>query len=59
MERGVGEDGCIVAALLGSGARAEKNDLLAAIEGEQDYRTLQQVEQLRRIARPAKQKRSR
>ncbi len=56
MERGVGEDGCLVAALLGSGARAEKNDLLAAMDGEQDYRTLQQVEQLRRIARPAKQK---
>ena len=56
MERGVGEDGCIAAALLGSGARTEKNDLLAAIESEQDYRTLQQIEQLRRIARPAKQR---
>ncbi len=56
MERGVGEDGCIAAALLGSGARAEKNDLLAAIDSEQDYRTLQQIEQLRRIARPARQR---
>jgi ATP-dependent helicase HrpB len=56
MERGVGEDGCVAAALLGSGARTEKNDLLAAIESEQDYRTLQQIEQLRRIARPAKQR---
>jgi ATP-dependent helicase HrpB len=55
MERGVGEDGCIAAALLGSGARFEKNDLLAAIDGEQDYRTRQQIEQLRRIARPARQ----
>jgi ATP-dependent helicase HrpB len=55
MERGVGEDGCIAAALLGSGARSEKNDLLAAIDGDQDYRTRQQVEQLRRIARPARQ----
>ncbi len=61
MERGVGEDGCIAAALLGSGARAEKNDLLAAIDSDQDYRkdqdyrTRQQVEQLRRIARPARQ----
>jgi ATP-dependent helicase HrpB len=54
MERG--EDGCIAAALLGSGARAEKNDLLAAIDSEQDYRTLQQIEQLRRIARPARQR---
>jgi ATP-dependent helicase HrpB len=55
MERGVGEDGCIAAALLGSGARSEKNDLLAAMDADQDYRTRQQVEQLRRIARPAKQ----
>jgi ATP-dependent helicase HrpB len=54
-ERGVGEDGCIAAALLGSGARSEKNDLLAAIDADQDYRTRQQVEQLRRIARPARQ----
>jgi ATP-dependent helicase HrpB len=55
MERGVGEDGCNAAALLGSGARFEKNDLLAAIDGEQDYRTRQQIEQLRRIARPVRQ----
>jgi ATP-dependent helicase HrpB len=55
MERGVGEDGCMAAALLGSGARSEKNDLLAAIDTEQDYRTLQQRDQLRRIARPARQ----
>jgi ATP-dependent helicase HrpB len=55
MERGVGEDGCIAAALLGSGARAEKNDLLAAIDADQDFRTRQQAEQLRRIARPARQ----
>jgi ATP-dependent helicase HrpB len=56
MERGVGEDGCIAAALLGSGARFEKNDLLAAMDADQDYRTRQQIEQLRRIARPSKQK---
>jgi ATP-dependent helicase HrpB len=55
MERGVGEDGCNAAALLGSGARFEKNDLLAAIDGEHDYRTRQQIEQLRRIARPVRQ----
>jgi ATP-dependent helicase HrpB len=55
MERGVGEDGCVAAAVLGSGARSEKNDLLAAIDSDQDYRTRQQVEQLRRIARPARQ----
>jgi ATP-dependent helicase HrpB len=55
MERGVGEDGCLAAALLGSGARAEKNDLLAAMDAPQDYRTRQQAEQLRRIARPGRQ----
>jgi ATP-dependent helicase HrpB len=55
MERGVGEDGCIAAALLGSGARSEQSDLLAAIDAAQDPRTLQQIQQLRRIARPARQ----
>jgi ATP-dependent helicase HrpB len=55
MERGVGEDGCMAAALLGSGVRSEKNDLLAAIDTQQDYRTLQQRDQLRRIARPPRQ----
>jgi ATP-dependent helicase HrpB len=57
MQRGVGESGCLAAALLGSGVHAAKNDLLAAMESERDPRTLQHVEQLRRIARPAKQKR--
>jgi ATP-dependent helicase HrpB len=55
LERGVGEDGCVAAAQLGSGARSEKNDLLTAVDADQDYRTRQQVEQLRRIARPARQ----
>ena len=55
MERGVGEDGCVAAALLGSGVRADKNDLLAAMEMGHDPRTLQHIAQLRRIARPAKQ----
>jgi ATP-dependent helicase HrpB len=55
MERGVGEDGCMAAAMLGSGARSEKNDLLAAVDTKQDYRTLQQRDQLRRIARPPRQ----
>ena len=31
LERGVGEDGCIAAALLGSGVQATENDLLAAV----------------------------
>ena len=55
LDRGVGEDGCVAVALLGSGAQAAKNDLLAAMEVEQDYRTRQHVEQLRRITRPARQ----
>ncbi len=56
MERGAGEDGCVAAALLGSGVHVEKNDLLAAMEMELDHRTLQHVEQLRRIARPSRQR---
>jgi ATP-dependent helicase HrpB len=55
MERGVGEDGCVAAALLGSGARSDKNDLLAAMESQQDHQTLRHIEQLRRIARPSRQ----
>jgi ATP-dependent helicase HrpB len=55
MERGVGEDGCVAAALLGSGARLGKNDLLAAMELERDHRTRLHIEQLRRIARPSRQ----
>jgi ATP-dependent helicase HrpB len=45
----------MAAAMLGSGARSEKNDLLAAVDTKQDYRTLQQRDQLRRIARPPRQ----
>jgi ATP-dependent helicase HrpB len=56
MERGVGEDGCVAAALLGSGVQAEKNDLLAAMELDRDYRLQQHIEQLRRIARPSRQR---
>ena len=52
MQRGVGEDGCVAAALLGSGVRATKNDLLAAMEGERDPRLEQHIAQLKRIARP-------
>ncbi len=55
MRRGVGEQGCAAVAMLGSGARAEENDLLAALEAPQDERTQQQLQQLKRIARPGKQ----
>jgi ATP-dependent helicase HrpB len=56
VERGVGEDGCAAAALLGAGVRVEKNDLLAAMDLEQDQRVRQHVAQLRRIALIAGQK---
>jgi ATP-dependent helicase HrpB len=57
MERGVGESGCAAVALLSSGTRIENHDLLAAIDLPPDPRTRQLTEQLRRIARPPKQKR--
>jgi ATP-dependent helicase HrpB len=56
MRNGVGEDGCVAAALLGSGAEVQGNDLLAAMEKELDFRTRQHIKQLQRIARPVKQK---
>lgn len=55
MDRGVGEDGCVAAALLGSGAHAAKNDLLAAMESDHDSRTLQYLEQLRKVVQPPRQ----
>ncbi len=55
LERGVGEDGCVAAALLGSGVEIAKNDLLAAMDTPRDFRLKQHIEQLRRIARPEKQ----
>ena len=51
VERGVGDDGCAAVALLGSGVHVEKNDLLAAMDLEQDHRARQHITQLRRIAR--------
>jgi ATP-dependent helicase HrpB len=56
VERGVGEDGCLAVALLGSGGRVEKNDLLAALDAELDHRVVQHVTQLRRIARISAEK---
>jgi ATP-dependent helicase HrpB len=59
MERGVGEDGCVVAAMLGSGAALAEPDLLHALDGVRAGREpgLQRhVEQLRRIVKPPKQK---
>ena len=56
MERGVGGDGCIAVALLGSGVHVEKNDLLTAMDLEQDHRVRQHIALLRRIARISGQK---
>ena len=55
LDRGVGEDGCLAAAMLGLGVRSEKNDLLTAMDLPQDYRLRQHTEQLLRMARPPKQ----
>jgi ATP-dependent helicase HrpB len=55
-ERGVGEDGCVVAALLSSGIDFATNDLLAATDQRHDPRLLQPIEQLRKIARPSSRK---
>ena len=57
VNRGVGEDGCRAAAMLGLGIRSEKNDLLAAMDLPQDDRTRRHTEQLLRLARPPKQAR--
>ncbi len=56
LERGVGEDGCVAAALLASGIDFETNDLLSAMERRQNSNLQQHVEQLRGIARPSRQK---
>jgi ATP-dependent helicase HrpB len=56
VQRGVGEQGCLAAALLGSGVQVKSNDLLVAMSATHDPRVRQHAEQLRRIARPAKQK---
>lgn len=57
IEHGAGEDACVAVALLSSGVQVAKNDLLAAIEMEQDFRTRQHIEQIRKIARPPRQSR--
>ncbi len=49
--RGVAEEGCVAAALLGSGSRSESNDLLRAMEAPLDGKASQQRTQLRRLIR--------
>ena len=55
LDRGVGEDGCRAAAMLGLGVRSECSDLLAAMDLPQDHRARQHAEQLLRMARPQTQ----
>jgi ATP-dependent helicase HrpB len=55
VERGAGEEGCAVAALLGSGARSASCDLLHLLDSEWDPRTRQHLDQIRRTVRPPKQ----
>jgi ATP-dependent helicase HrpB len=55
LDRGVGEDGCRAAAMLGLGDRSGRSDLLAAMDLPLDHRLRQHAEQLLRMARPPKQ----
>ncbi len=55
MERGAGDEGCAVAGLLSSGARADSCDLLRLLDSDWDQRTRQHIEQIRRIVKPPKQ----
>ncbi len=57
LDRGVGEQGCIAAALLESRAPTEKNDLLSAMDSQKDPLVLQHIEHLRKIASPPRQQR--
>jgi ATP-dependent helicase HrpB len=61
--RGVGQDGCTVAALLSAGERlparpdhATRSDLLVLMESEWEPRTAQLLRQIRRIVAPAPQR---
>ena len=56
VDRGVGEDGCVAAALLASGFDFGTNDLLTGMDQRADPRLLQPLEQLRKIARPSRRK---
>lgn len=56
LDRGVGADGCVAVALLSSGVRVNKIDLLAAMDLEPDHRTQQHIAQLRRITRVSSQR---
>ena len=54
LDRGVGEEACRVAAVLGLGDRSQKSDLLEVLDLPPDQKQRQHTEQLLRIARPPK-----
>jgi ATP-dependent helicase HrpB len=56
IERGVGEDGCVAAALLASGIDFGAKDLLTGLDQSQDPRLLEPLNQLRKIARLPRRK---
>ena len=56
VQRCVGEQACLAAALLGADVRLAGNDLLHAMDAKHDPRVEQHAEQLRRIVRPPRQK---
>lgn len=55
LARGVGHDGCRVAALLGLGSRSDKNELLTVLDQPADHRLHEHTNQLIRLARPPAQ----
>jgi ATP-dependent helicase HrpB len=57
IDRGVGYDGCRVAAMLGLGLRSDKNELLAALDQPQDHQLREHTSQLIRLAHAPKQAR--
>jgi ATP-dependent helicase HrpB len=55
VDRGVGEEGCRVAALLSAGARSDSCDLMPLLDSDWDPSTQRHLEQIRRIVRPPRQ----
>jgi ATP-dependent helicase HrpB len=54
VERGAGEEGCAVAALLSAGVRSDSGDLLHMLDSPLDAIAKRHFEQIRRIVRPPK-----
>lgn len=54
IERGVGRAACVIAALLGTGSRIEKSDVLEAIDAPLADMALQQLRHLLRLVKPGR-----